>query len=170
MRSCIYSLSRWPQGPLVRCAAARAATTPSLATPGPGLPAPPRARPRRRRSPRPPLPGSTRLGSRLRASLQPARERAGEGPASGRRPRAGGIRSPLRAAGPLAVAAAAGGREVPAPARGGGAAGRGRGQWPRESLRQHGGAAGQAGLWAPAAGAVHAQLLPNAARRCQEAP
>lgn len=90
----------------------------SVATPRPGLPLRP-ARPRRPPPP-PPQSASSPAGQPwarpgLRASLPASgsQERAGEGTAA-QGPRS---LSRLRAAGALAAAAAAGGREVPVPAR-----------------------------------------------------
>lgn len=119
--------------------------------------------------------GQPSLGSGPAQLSLPARENE-QGWGRNRRPRAGGVRFPQRAAGLLAAAAAAaaaggGGREVAARAGWRRAAGRGlRPVAPKRACRQHGGVAGQAGLPAPAAGAVHARLLPDAASQCQEAP
>uniref|UniRef100_A0A8D1P0L5 Leucine rich repeat LGI family member 3 n=1 Tax=Sus scrofa TaxID=9823 RepID=A0A8D1P0L5_PIG len=90
----------------------------SVATPRPGLP----LRPARPRRPPPPPPQSTsspagqpwaRPGLRASLPASGSQERAGEGTAA-QGPRS---LSRLRAAGALAAAAAAGGREVPVPAR-----------------------------------------------------
>ena len=153
--------SRWPQRPPAGCAAARAATTPFSGYSPPGTPPSAQRAPAARRSPR--TPSWSALGS-LRApriSASPrglgSRERAGEGTAAGAR----GPEESLSAAGSCGPSCGSGCLWRPrGVAESGGARAR----------RQHGGAAGQAGLRARAAGAVHAGPLPNAASRRQEAP
>lgn len=137
-------------------------------------PPPPCARPRR--TPRPPPPVSPRSapGPRSFPGRLARTSRAGD------RAGARGLRSRLSAAGGRAPSCGSsgprpwpggGGPEVVARAGGRRAAGPGlRPAASERACRQHGGAAGQAGLRAPAAGAVHAGLLPDATSQRQEAP
>lgn len=163
--------SRWPRDLQsgMQHKAARAATTPFLGYSQPGTPPPPCARPRRRRRSTRPL-GRVSLLIRSLAAYQ---SELAPGSEQGREPqpapRGGGVRSPQRAAGPLAAAAAAAasGQAVPAHRvveNGGAGAAGGR------ACRQHGGAANQAGLRAQDACALWAWILPDPASQCQEAP
>lgn len=157
--------SRWPQRPPVGYAEARAAGSPFSGYSPPGTPAPPCAPP-------PPaaaaaavhvLPSRTALGSPWAPRISPSQRFAGAS--------RGGDGGP----GPEESLSAAGSRGPScSSSRGwpGGASPRARGgpEPVAGAYRQHGGAAGQAGLGAWAPGAVHARPLPDAASRRQEAP